>query len=113
MSTAPSRPRPAPWIYPALAAAGLLGPWYFNLLFFQSGGTLAPGSFFGSALANALTTAITLDVYLAALTFSVWVVRDASHSRVARPWLYIAACFGLGLSFALPLYLVMRERALR
>jgi hypothetical protein len=54
--------------YFALAVFGLLLIWYFNIRFFASGGTLAPGSFVPSAFANPLTTSITLDVYWAAST---------------------------------------------
>ncbi|NML18663.1 DUF2834 domain-containing protein [Azohydromonas caseinilytica] len=92
----------------ALAAAGLALPWYFNLAFFASGGSVAPGEFFGAAFANALTTAITLDVYLAAFAFSVGVAADASGGRPR--WLAVPLCFGIGLAFALPMYLWWRSR---
>ncbi len=90
-----------------LVVLGLLVPWYFNLRYFAAGGSVLPQVFFRDAMANALTTAITLDVYLAAVGFSVWV---CSERRVRRPWLYVAACFGVGLSFALPLYVLRRQR---
>ncbi len=90
-----------------LVVLGLLVPWYFNLRYFAAGGSVLPQVFFRDAMTNALTTAITLDVYLAAVGFSVWVW---SERRVRWPWLYVAACFGVGLSFALPLYMLQRER---
>jgi len=90
-----------------LVVLGLAIPWAFNVRYFLAGGHVLPGIFFRDAMANALTTAITLDVYLAAVSFSVWVLGER---RVRRPWLYVAACFGVGLSFALPLYLLRRER---
>lgn len=90
----------------ALAAMGLVVPWIFNLQFFATGGSLRPGVFWPAAFANPLTTAITLDVYLAALAFALWVAADRALGRWR--WALIAACFGLGLSFALPLYLARR-----
>ena len=90
-----------------LAVAGLLLPWRFNLLYFAGGGSVLPGVFFGDAFANPLTTAITLDVYLAAVAFSVGVARDKMAGR--SRWWAVPAAFLLGLSFALPGYLWWRH----
>lgn len=103
--TAPALPRPLRHALLALAACGLVLPWIWNIRYFLQGGSVAPQVFWPDAMANALTTAITLDVYLAAASFSVWVLWDR---RVRRPWLLVLACFGLGLAFALPLYLALR-----
>lgn len=92
----------------ALACVGLAVPWYFNILYFLGGGSVLPQVFWRDAFANALTTGITLDVYLAAVAFSAWVA--AERSLGAWRWGYVAACFGLGLAFALPLYLAQRLR---
>ena len=92
-----------------LALAGLLLPWWFNLRYFAGGGGVAPAPFFGAAFANALTTAITLDVYLAALSFSVAVALDRDAGP--RRWWALPLTFGVGLSFALPGYLWWRARA--
>lgn len=91
-----------------LAAIGLVLPWVFNARYFAAGGSVLPGPFLEHAFANALTTAITLDVYLAAITFSVAVAAD----RVAgsRRWWAVPATFLVGLSFALPAYLWWRGR---
>ena len=50
-------------LYYLLAIAGLVITWRYNLQYFAEGGSVAPGPFFASAFANALTTAIKLDVY--------------------------------------------------
>lgn len=91
----------------ALALAGLALPWWFNLSYLHGGGSLAPGAFFGAAFANALTTAITIDVYIAAAAFSVGVAQDAAAGP--RRWWALPLTFGVGLSFALPLYLWWRS----
>ena len=100
---------PPAWLRPALlalAAAGLVLPWVWNIRYFLGGGSVLPQVFWPDAFANALTTAITLDVYLAAASFSAWVLAER---RVRWPGLHVLACFGLGLSFALPLYLALRQ----
>lgn len=101
------------YLYFSLAVVGLILTWYFNLRFFAEGGSLAADSFFPSALANPLTTAITLDVYWSALVFSIWAVLRRAEPAVPRPWVYVALCFAVGLAFALPLYLARSERLQR
>ena len=91
-----------------LALAGLVGPWWFNLAWFAAGGSLAPGVFFPAVAANALTTAITIDVYLAAVAFGIAVAADEAGGR-AR-WWALPLCFGIGLAVALPGYLWWRSR---
>ncbi|HEY8359563.1 MAG TPA: DUF2834 domain-containing protein [Ramlibacter sp.] len=98
-------------LYAALAAIGLVATWYFNFQYFAQGGSVLPGPFLAAATANALTTAITIDVYVAALTFSVWVVLEWRRGSAPNPIPYIVLCFAVGLAFAFPLYLAVRERA--
>ena len=90
----------------ALAAAGLLLPWLHYLPYFADGGLPAVQRFWQMATVNPVTTAITLDVYLAAASFAVWVLHER---RVRRPWLWVLGCFGIGLAAVLPLYLVRRR----
>ena len=100
-------PAPIRALLLTLAIAGLVLPWWFNLRYLSGGGSLAPGPFFGAAFANPLTTAITLDVYLAAVAFSIGVARDTALGP--RRWWAVPLTFGVGLSFALPLYLWWRS----
>lgn len=98
-------------LYYALALVGFFATWYYNGQYILNGGGLGPNEFFGAAFANLLTTAITIDVYLAALVFSVWVITDAKRVSVKWPWLYVVLCFSIGLAISLPLYLANREKA--
>lgn len=100
-------------LYFVLAAVGLVATWYFNLRYFAGGGSVAPGPFFSSALANPLTTAITIDVYWAALVFSVWITAERRQQASPAAWPYIVLCFAVGLAFALPLYLGRRQQLAR
>ena len=95
-----------------LAFLGLIIPWYFNVAFLLEGGSFAPGPFLEAVSANRLVAGITWDVYLAAAAFSVWLLKDASSAGVRRPWLFVALTFGVGLGFALPLYLALRRPGL-
>ena len=102
------RQRLRPWrpLLLALAVIGLAVPWYFNLQYFAGGGSVAPEVFWRDAMANPLTSAITLDVYLAALAFCVGVTLDRDAG--SRRWWAWPATFLIGLSFALPGYLWWR-----
>ena len=104
-----SQPRFLTHLLAGLAVAGLVLPWRYNLAYFAGGGSVLPAVFFRDAFANALTSAITLDVYLSALAFSVGVALDAAAGR--RRWWALPATFLIGLSFALPAYLWWRLRA--
>lgn len=95
----------------AIALLGLACPWLYNLRYFTEGGSIAPAAFFGAAFANALTTAVTLDVYIAAAAFSLGVALDRSAG--ARRWWALPLTFGVGLSFSLPGYLWWRSRPRR
>ena len=100
-------------VYYVLALLGLAATGYYNAVYLLNGGGLGPSAFFGAAFANALTAAITLDVYIAALVFSVWVVSDAKRAHLRWPWMYVVLCFFVGLAIAFPLYLARREAAMQ
>jgi hypothetical protein len=59
------------------------------------------------------STQLTLDLCIAALAFLVWAGYEGPRARVERWWLCIPATLLVGLCFGLPLFLLMRERALK
>ena len=97
--------------YYLIAMVSFIATWYHNGQYILQGGGLGPHEFFGAAFANKLTTAVTIDVYLAGLAFAVWVVSESRRIAVKWPWLYVAVCFGIGLAISLPLYFASREKA--
>ncbi|NOT81594.1 MAG: DUF2834 domain-containing protein [Gallionella sp.] len=100
-------------IYYLLAFIGLVATWYFNLKYLSGGGGLEPDQFFGSAFANYLTSAITVDVYLSALVFSIWTFFESKNGNGPKPWLFIVMCFAIGLAIAFPLYLARKASGSR
>ena len=62
---------------------------------------------------NTPSTQLTLDLCLAALAFFVWVAREGPRAGIRRWWLCYPASLLVGLCFGLPLFLLMRERAVR
>ncbi|MEA2346328.1 MAG: hypothetical protein QOG62_115 [Thermoleophilaceae bacterium] len=55
----------------------------------------------------------TYDLLLCCLAFIGWSTWDGRRSGVRAWWVVIPATFLVGLCFGIPLYLWMRERALR
>lgn len=88
---------------------GTLIPWWFFSRFFAQNGldflALARDLF-----ANPASSGFTIDLLISILVFFVWVVDDSRRRSVKYWWVVIpAACF-VGLSLALPLYLILRSR---
>lgn len=55
---------------------------------------------------------LTVDLAISGLSFLVWTAWDGPRSGVRRWWVGIPATFLVGVCFAVPLYLWLRERAL-
>lgn len=99
-------------LYYIFALIGFIATWFYNGQYIIQGGGLGPDEFFGVAFANSLTAAITIDVYLSALVFSIWVINDAKRHSFKWAWVYIILCFSVGLAISLPLYFARREKML-
>lgn len=96
-------------LYFCLAVFGLVATWFYNLQYFAGASTYAFTPYLQSALVNAVTTAITIDIYICALVFSIWAWRESNRIGMSNSWLYIVLAFGVGLAFAFPLFLAFRE----
>ena len=59
------------------------------------------------------STQITLDLTIAALAFFVWAGLEGPRAQIRYWWVVYPASLLVGLCFGLPLFLVMRERAIR
>ena len=59
------------------------------------------------------STQLTLDLVIAGLAFFVWAAREGPRAQIRRWWLCIPAALLVGLCFGLPLFLLMRARALQ
>ncbi|MDP9192461.1 MAG: DUF2834 domain-containing protein [Acidobacteriota bacterium] len=94
-------------LYAALAILGFLLPmWQFALFVGEHGLDLRV--FLALPFASSVSTMLTFDLLVSCVVFWVFV----STQRVPRRWLYVALTLLVGLSFALPLFLLARERHL-
>jgi len=94
-------------LYAALAVPGFLLPvWQFVLFVRDSG--LDAGAFFRQPFVNAVSSMLTFDLLISCAAFWVFVF---AAKGIRHRWLYVALTLLVGLSFALPLFLIAREDA--
>ncbi|MEC9342683.1 MAG: DUF2834 domain-containing protein [Pseudomonadota bacterium] len=93
-----------------LAIVGTVVPWMFFSRFIGENGLDLVGFVAQPFAANA-SAGFAADLIISAIVFLVWSSADARQRRVRNWWITIPAVALVGLSLALPLYLLMRERS--
>ncbi len=96
--------------YFLLSVLGLVATWYYNFQYFAASDSINFVPYLKTLLVNPATTAVTIDIYFAALVFSVWAVQESKRVGMRWPVIYIVLCFGVGIAFAFPLFLAIREK---
>lgn len=71
------------------------------------------GGYFSLWTASTPSTQLLLDLAIVAVAFFAWAAWEGPRAGVRRWWLCIPASLLVGLCFGFPLFLLMRERALR
>ncbi|MEE4298600.1 MAG: DUF2834 domain-containing protein [Pseudomonadales bacterium] len=96
-------------LYLLLAVLGALVPWLcFGFWFVEAGIGL---SFLRAALANGVAAGFTADVVISSLAFWLWIAADAREQRAGPIWPFVLLNLTVGLSCALPAWLLRRERS--
>jgi Terpene cyclase DEP1 len=70
------------------------------------------GRYFGNWFATLPSAQLVVDLLICCAAFIGWSAWDGPRSGVRRWWLTIPATVLVGLCFAIPLYLLLRERTL-
>lgn len=99
-------------IYLALALAGIILP-YTQFVPWSNANGFNLRLMIGEMFVNQIASGIAIDALLTALVILVFIAFDRKSVRVSYLWLPIAGMFLSGISFALPMYLYLRERALK
>ncbi|HLK03949.1 MAG TPA: DUF2834 domain-containing protein [Candidatus Acidoferrum sp.] len=87
--------------------AGILIPWWFALPFFLIHGpnfTL----FVEEIFATRISTFFAADLIVASLIFLIWSWQDSRERSIPGWWVVLLSNLVVGLSLALPLYLLKR-----
>ena len=95
-----------------LTVLGFVVPNTMVVVFLAENG-LELGRYFGDWFRTLPGTQITVDLTITFVAFLVWTAWDGPRSGVHRWWVVFPAGFLVGACFAVPLYLLLRERAQR
>lgn len=96
------------YLYLAIAVLGAIAPYFFVGRFMMStGGGFS--EFLAAAVVNDAATTATADVLVASLAFWFFLFVEARKWDIRYWGLFVVANLGVGLSFALPLFLYFRQ----
>lgn len=95
-------------IYLMLAVIGFIAPYYFLILFLSEHG-LDARLFWQQLTGTPISTFFAVDLLLSSITFIFYLGQEAARRSMRHEWVYLVALLTVGLSFALPLFLFVRE----
>lgn len=95
----------------ALALAGLVGTWAFNLAFIADPGGIG---YLEGWFANAASSSAAVDIIVMALAACVLMLAEGARLGWSRwVWVLVPLSFAIAVAFTFPLFLGLRELALR
>jgi hypothetical protein len=100
-------------VYLVLGLVGLVLTWSQNLAYL---GPAAAGGFLDflrGTVANPGARSIAFDILIVGWTASIWMVIEGRRRRMKFVWLYPVLGWTVAMAFAVPLFLAIRELALR
>ena len=92
--------------YGLAALVGLVLTWFFNLRYDGSVGYLQ------AWFANDASSSAAVDLIVLAVVASVFIVAESRRLGLRWPLVYVVVGFVGAMAFAVPLFLLVRERAL-
>jgi Terpene cyclase DEP1 len=102
------------YFYLAMAVAGAIIPWTFNILAMRELGRSFSASEFVMAgfQGSALVGSVAADFWIGATASFVWMLVEARRCQMRRPWVLVLLTMLVAWACALPLFLFLRERHL-
>lgn len=94
--------------YLALAILGCVVPCVFFGNFFTDHGVDLP-KFIEQSFATSPASGLTADLLITSVVFWIWSFRESRLRGMKAWWLYVVLNLGIGLSFAMPLFLYFRQ----
>jgi hypothetical protein len=97
---------PLAFAYLALAVAGLVGTWTFNVLAIVQG-----RDYIGDLVSSGpAVSSITVDLLVVAIAGSIFIIVEARRLRMRFGWLYVVGAAVTAFAFTFALFLAMRAR---
>ena len=100
-------------IYLGLSILGLFIPIVFVSQFFGELGELDFQAFFASAMINPAASSMTTDLFIIVITSAVWIISEGRSQNIPYWWVYLLLLLYVSAAFALPLFMLIRERHLQ
>jgi hypothetical protein len=97
----------------ALAVAGFAFANTMVALFFIDHGSVDWGAYFGHWTESLPAAQLTGDIGIAFVAFSLWAAWEGRRLGMRSWWMPVPASLLVGLCFALPLFLFLRDRFLQ
>ena len=94
-------------VYIILSLIGFVLP-YSQLIPFVADSGLDFPLFESQLFANRISSGFALDVFVSSIVFWIFVFREGRRLQMKFLWIYVVFNLTIGLSFALPLFLLMR-----
>jgi len=94
--------------YLIMAIAGLAVPYYFFISFLMAHG-LDGREMVRQLFGTQISTFFAIDLVISCVVFVGYLRREAARHSIKNWWVYLVALLAVGLSFALPLFLYVRE----
>lgn len=95
-------------IYLILSVVGFVVPYIFFIGFIMENG-LDVSLFFKELFANNISSFFGVDVIISALALIIYILVDSRKNHIKRYYLAILGTLLIGVSFALPFYLYLKE----
>ncbi|MGQ0603454.1 MAG: DUF2834 domain-containing protein [Anaerolineales bacterium] len=96
------------WLWLTLCVVGAVVPYYFLLPFLFEHG-LDIGQLAQLATTNTIAIGGIADLLISCFVFWMWMYRESAQRGIRYWWVYVVVTLLVGLSFALPLFLFVRE----
>lgn len=97
-------------IYLLLTIAGAVLPYVHFIRFLGTNG-LDLNLFLSELFANDISSFFATDFLISCIIFWVFLFQETRKHQMKHGWLYVVATLTIGLSFALPLFLYFRLKA--
>jgi len=101
------------FFYGLLAFVGVIVTWTYNLLFIEQHGGFSLTLYLSENYANYASGSISNDILVVVIAFFVWSFLEAKKLGMKHWWVFVPLTFGVAIAFAMPLFLMLRERRLR
>jgi hypothetical protein len=99
-------------VYALIAVLALIGTWGNNVAYLGGGLLETNRAFWSDTLVNPASRSITVDLFYLGLAVFVWMVLEARRLGMRWVWLYLVFGMLVAISVTVPVFLILRERAL-